>query len=171
MAPMPHPLVIQLRFTRGEFQRGLVGLSDADARRRFLPMNCISWTIGHLASMEQAIWLTSLQGLTPFPSLKDQFRSGQPAGTPPLASMWESWHTVVEQADLFLDTLTTQQLQETGMTDGQPPFRSTGSLLLRVIYHYWYHLGEVLAIRQQLGHTDLPEFVGELDIQAPYVPH
>ncbi len=43
-----------------------------------------------------------------------------------------------------------------------------GSLLLRVIYHYWYHTGENLAIRQALGHTDLPEFVGDIDSEAPY---
>jgi uncharacterized damage-inducible protein DinB len=169
---MPHPLVAQLRFTRSEFKRALAGLSDADACQRFLPMNCISWTVGHLASTEQAIWLTSLQGLTPLPALNEQYRSGQPAGTPPLAQMWEYWQTVAQLADPFLDTLTTARLLETGMTeeDDRPTFRSTGSLLLRVIYHYWYHLGEVMAIRQRLGHTDLPEFVGDLDTQAPYLP-
>lgn len=55
--------------------------------------------------------------------------------------------------------------------DNQPSFRSTGSLLLCVIYHYWYHLGEVMAIRQRLGHINMPEFVGDLEIQAPYLPH
>ena len=34
-------------------------------------------------------------------------------------------------------------------------------------YHYWYHLGEGLAIQQMLGHTDLPQFVGNMP-QAPY---
>ena len=46
---MPHPLVLQLRFTRSEFQRALEGITDDEARRRFLPMNCISWNIGRLA--------------------------------------------------------------------------------------------------------------------------
>ena len=50
---MPHPLIVQLRFTRSEFLRAFEGLSDADARRRILPMNCISWNIGHLACHEQ----------------------------------------------------------------------------------------------------------------------
>ena len=50
---MPHPLVDQLRFTRNEFRRALVGLTDEEARRRFQPMNCISWNIGHLAWQEQ----------------------------------------------------------------------------------------------------------------------
>jgi hypothetical protein len=50
---MPHPLVTQLRFTRDEFVRGLTGLTDEEARRRFLPINSISWMIGHLAWQEQ----------------------------------------------------------------------------------------------------------------------
>jgi DinB superfamily len=54
---MPHPLVLQLRFTRREFQRALAGLSDEDARRRAMAMNCISWNIGHLAWQEQRYWL------------------------------------------------------------------------------------------------------------------
>ncbi len=57
---MIHPLVLQLRFTRSEFKRGLDGLSDADARRRLEPMNCISWNIGHLAWQEQRYWLQRL---------------------------------------------------------------------------------------------------------------
>ncbi len=29
-------------------------------------------------------------------------------------------------------------------------------------YHYWFHIGKAHAIRQQLGHTDLPQFVGDM---------
>jgi hypothetical protein len=43
--------------------------------------------------------------------------------------------------------------------------------LLRVTYHYWFHNGENAAIRQMLGHTDLPQFVGDLDHEAPYRLH
>jgi hypothetical protein len=55
---MTHPLVEQLRFTRSEFARGLVGLSQDDAMKRIQPMNAISWMIGHLAWQEQRYWLT-----------------------------------------------------------------------------------------------------------------
>ena len=44
---MTHPLVTQLRFARSELMRCLEGVSDQDARRRFEPMNCISWIVGH----------------------------------------------------------------------------------------------------------------------------
>lgn len=66
---MPHPLVVQLRFTRSEFKRALAGLSDPDARHRFLPMNYISWTL--------ATW--------PVPSRR--------SGSLPLR---ESWQTVMQ---------------------------------------------------------------------------
>jgi hypothetical protein len=35
-------------------------------------------------------------------------------------------------------------------------------MLLRVTYHYWFHTGEAHAVRQQLGHPDLPQFVGNM---------
>jgi hypothetical protein len=37
-----------------------------------------------------------------------------------------------------------------------------------VVYHYWFHIGEILAVRQLLGHPGLPEFVGDLHVDAPY---
>ena len=46
------------------------------------------------------------------------------------------------------------------MADGRPHVESIGTMLLRVIDHYWFHIGEATAIRQMLGHTNLPEFVG-----------
>ena len=92
---MTHLLVSQLHFTRNEFMRAVKGISDDDARRRILPMNCISWNIGQLAWQDQRYFL---------------------------------------------------------------------------IYHYWYHIGENMAIRQQLGHSRLPQFVGAIDSKAPYQP-
>ncbi|RPJ36243.1 MAG: DinB family protein, partial [Chloroflexi bacterium] len=79
---MTHPLVDQLRFTRSEFQRALRGLKDGKARRRFLPMNCISWNIGHLAWQEQRYFLFYAQGQMPLPEIDKSFASGAPACTP-----------------------------------------------------------------------------------------
>jgi uncharacterized damage-inducible protein DinB len=63
--------------------------------------------------------------------------------------------------------LTTEKLEDEVVLRGWRT-TSNGSLLLRVIYHYWYHIGEIMAIRQQLGHQNLPDFVGTLDDEAPY---
>jgi hypothetical protein len=167
---MPHPLVTQLRFARSELQRALASVSPADAIRRILPMNCISWNVGHLACQEQGCWLFYGQGRLILPQLDEQFAYGAPASTPPLEQVWEAWRSVIDAADPWLDTLTTASLQEHVYRDGQPSEYTVGSLLQRTIYHYWYHIGESMAIRQMLGHVALPDFVGNLDDEAPYRP-
>ncbi len=85
--------------------------------------------------------------------------------------MWDAWHTVTRLVDPFLDTLTTQKLQEVVYVDPEQRVFTPGVVLQRIIYHYWYHLGESMAIRQMLGHMDLPEFVGDIEAEAPYLPH
>ena len=165
---MPHPLVLQLRFTRSEFKRGLEGLNAADARQRFLPMNCISWNIGHLAWHEQRYFLFFAQNQLPLPQLNNSFAYGALANTPALDEVWAAWNTITVAADPWLDALTVEQLQQPVTINRQPGTSNVGARLQRVIYHYWYHTGENLAIRQMLGHTNLPEFVGDIDGEAPY---
>jgi hypothetical protein len=168
---MPHPVVEQLRFTRSEFQRALKGVTDEEARQRFMPMNSIGWIVGHLAAQEQRYWLHFAQGgEMVVPSLVD-FGFGKPASTPPLDEMWEAWHTVIAAVDPYLDTLTTADLLVVPEKLKASSFNeSIGTLMRRVTYHYWYHLGESQAIRQLLGHTDLPTFVGDINDEAPYRP-
>ena len=167
---MPHPLVVQLRFTRGEFRRALTGISDADARRRLMPMNCISWIIGHLAWQEQEYWLLGGQQRMLLPHIREGFHYGAPASTPPLDAVWEAWEAITAAADPWLDTLTSEALAAPREVapDGHHYRFTFGTLMQRMIYHYWYHTGENLAIRQMLGHANLPEFVGDIDGLAPY---
>ena len=165
---MPHPLVLQLRFTRSEFKRGLEGLTDAEARRRFMPMNCISWNIGHLAWQEQKYFLYYGQGMLPFPDIETNFAYGAPASTPSLGEMLSAWESMTAAADPWLDGLTSEKLLAHVVIDLQTTEYLFGSLLQRVIYHYWYHTGENMAIRQNLGHTHLQDFVGDIDTEAPY---
>jgi hypothetical protein len=81
--------------------------------------------------------------------------------------MWEAWRRVTAAADPYLDSLVTTQLQDFIAFRGQPLDEDIGTLLQRNIYHYWFHAGEAHAVRQQLGHTDLPQFVGSM-AAAPY---
>ncbi len=84
--------------------------------------------------------------------------------------MWEIWRAVTQAADAYLDNLTPERMQEFYIrANGQPAPESIGTLLLRNIYHYWFHTGEAHAVRQMLGHTDLPQFVGNIG-EAPYFP-
>jgi hypothetical protein len=167
---MVHPLVAQLRFTRGEFHRGLDGVTDEEAQRRFERMNCISWNVGHLAWQEQRYWLRFAQNKTILPSIQTEFAYGAPASTPSLTATLGAWHEITSAADPWLDQLTSNDLQRTISRPSASIPITYGSLLLRTIYHYWYHLGENQAIRQMLGHTDLPVFVGNIDEEAPYRP-
>jgi hypothetical protein len=163
---MPHPLVEQLRFTRSEFVRGMAGLSATDAQRRLLPMNSISWMIGHLAWQEQRYWLIRAQNRVLFPELNELLAYGKPASTPELADIWKIWREVTTAADPWLDNLTNEAVQAQ-LGEG---LSSVGTYLHRTTYHYWYHLGEAMAVRQISGHTGLPDFVGDIDGMAPYRP-
>jgi hypothetical protein len=167
---MPHPLVDQFRFTRSEWLRGLQGIPEEDGARHFGPMNSIGWTVGHLAWHEQRTFLWRPQGIILFPALNELFAYGAPMNTPSLTEMMTTWAAVTEAADPFLDGLTTDRLQKDLLLNGESVGQTIGSALRRVTYHYWYHIGEIQAIRQMLGHKDLPEYVGDIEIEAPYRP-
>ena len=162
---MIHPLVEQLRFARYEWRRGLRGGSEEDGFRRLQPMNSIGWIVGHMAWHEQRYWLTRLAGETPEPILNELAASGGPTTTPSLKQMLRAWTKVTMAADPRLDTLDEAAMQ--GRLPGSPP-RQVGTAILRVTYHYWFHTGEILAIRQLLNHPHRPEYVGDIDGRAPY---
>ena len=167
---MPHPLVDQLRFARTEFVRAMEGVSEEEARRRLGPMNCLSWMVGHLADQEQRYWLER-QGREPLvPGLNALVGFGQPASTPPLAEMWAAWQTITAAADPYLDALTVSALQQLPPLERSASAESNGTMLLRMIGHYWFHTGEAQAVRQMLGHPNLPDFVGDIGREAPYRP-
>jgi uncharacterized damage-inducible protein DinB len=167
---MSHPLVLQLRFTRSEFLRGIKGVTEKEASKRFLTMNCISWNVGHLAWQEQRYFLSFAQGITLYPEIAKDFAYGSPASTPSLMEMLSAWQKITKAADPWLDTVASEMLQKNVISNGKQIQYKYGNLLQRVIYHYWYHLGENMAIRQNLGHKKLPQFVGSIDTKAPYMP-
>jgi hypothetical protein len=167
---MSHPLVDQFRFTRSEWLRGLAGITEEEGARHFGSMNCISWTVGHLAWHEQRTFLQRPQNKIIFPTLNELFAYGAPMNTPSLEEMVEIWHVVTRTADPYLDSLTTETLQTDLLSNGKSVGQSRGSALRRITYHYWYHIGEIQAIRQMLGHTKLPEYVGDIETEAPYRP-
>lgn len=158
---MTHRLVTQLRFARSEFRRCLEGVTAEEAVTRLKPMNCISWIVGHLAVQEQAYWVLFAQGKALYPDLYGLVGYGSPPSTPPLAEMWSAWHEITAAADEYLDGLAEDTLGTFLEYRGEPRPENVGTLILRNTYHYWYHTGEAHAIRQMLGHQDLPQFVGD----------
>jgi hypothetical protein len=75
--------------------------------------------------------------------------------------MWAVWHTVTQTADRYLDIVTLTMPQTHFIYKGKSRPESIGTMLLRNIYHYWYHTGEAHAIRDTLGHQNLPQVVGD----------
>jgi DinB family protein len=153
---VPHPLVVQLRFTRREWLRGLKTVTAEDAARRIGRINPIAWMIGHLAWQEQ-LWLERAQGVTPVPEVK-RFGYGKSLSVPSLDEAWAWWRAVTTAADPYLDSLARPMLTRAWKRErsGETP----GTKLHRTTYHYWFHLGESQAVRQMLGDARLPDFVG-----------
>lgn len=165
---MNHPLVDQLFFSRSEFIRGIENVNEEDARHRFEPINCIAWMVGHMAWHEQLYWLTRSQGLTPLPVLNELVAFQKPASTPSINEMLKDWKLVTDQADEFLFKLDENSIRRVLVVDGDPNTYVIGNMMQRMIYHYWFHLGESQAVRQLLGHKNLNSYVGDLEKLAPY---
>lgn len=159
---MAHLLVDQLQFARRELRRCLEGVPAEEAVKRVEPMNCLSWIVGHLADQENRYWVYLAQDKQLAPDLRHLVGFGKPPSTPPLAEMWAIWEEVTAAADPYLEKLTPEALERHFHWRGEPLPENIGTLLQRNILHYWYHTGEASAIRQILGHENVPEFVGDI---------
>jgi hypothetical protein len=113
--------------------------------------------IGHLAWQEQRYFVELAQGTIEVPEVK-QFGYGKPLSVPPLDEAWRLWRAVTTAADVYLETITGATLTRPWKRDSSD--ETPGTRLHRTTYHYWFHLGEPQAVRQLLGHTKLPTFVG-----------
>lgn len=167
---MAHKLVEQLRNARREWLRGLEGVNGEEACRRFEPLNSIGWMIGHLAGFEQRIWVEAAQGKIMAEAVQ-ACGFGKPASTPPLDEMLAAAAEIADAADEFLETLTEADMGSYLTIDGKPLWECNGDMLMRQTWHYWYHLGECQSVRQLLGHTNLPAYVGDIDEAARYTPN
>ena len=167
---MTHPLIDQLRFTRSEWLRALRGLSEKDATTHYGQMNCISWNVGHLAWQEQRYFLIRPQGLMPRPDIQTRFTTGGPMSTPTLKETLAAWREITKAAEPFVVKITTKELLKDLPLDGKRSGQTLGDALRRLTYHYWFHIGENLAIRQMLGQKRLPQYVGAIERDAPFRP-
>jgi hypothetical protein len=139
-------------------------------RKRVLPMNSISRTVGHLAWQEQRYFIYYPTGKIRLPEVQELYAFGAPHSTPPLKEMLAAWRTITRIADEWLDSVTTKKLLQVIQVPGKKTTRMYGNRLQRVVYHYWYHTGENMAVRKILWHSGMGYFVGDIDGKAPYTP-
>ncbi len=164
---MPHPIVEQLAFARSELARSLDGVTDEEGARRFMPMNSLGWIVGHLANQEQRYFLQAQGHPLVVEGLSDRVGYGKPASTPPLTGMLDAWRRITAETANVIAAMDDADLLAYPPEDASR-WEINGTLILRVTYHYWFHLGEGQAIRQLLGHTGLPDFVGDIGVEAPF---
>ena len=156
-----HPLVSQYNFACEEFERSLAGLTDEDISKRLPPSNNISWIIAHVTNHAQYLWVQCAQGKIVEPQLSELVKS--PNTAKPFAELMGFWRNVQTASNHFLETVTEENLDDYSTGEGRQFSETIGTSLLRITAHIWYHNGEIQVLRQQLGHTDLPQFVGNLD--------
>ena len=150
------------RFALSEFERGLTDLTDEEARIRVAKadgtqMNAISWIVGHISSHWLLLAASARQEGRP--SSLRPFASGPSADPtpPPLGDVLKLLEDARAATDWVIsadDTLLSRQL---GPDSGE----NLGTALLRAFQHTWFHIGEINAIRQILGHPEIG-FVGRM---------
>lgn len=154
----PHHLVRSVQNVRREFRRALEGVQVADLERRVAGLNSAAWMVGHLAWQEQGYWLLP-RGEPPVAEALQGFGRGVPDPMPPFERLWEWWEQVTALSDPWLETLDADDLRE--HLHGRRLFEqeNLGSLCMRVVGHYYLHIGQITAIRRFLGYP-VPAFVG-----------
>ena len=152
-----HHLVRVLKNTRAELRRAIDGMSEADLERRVAGINSVAWIVGHLAGQEQGLWLQG-RGLPAVADLSAFGHGAEPA-TPAFGFVFPLWEEITSVTESWLDDLDDDGLRQ--HLSGDPFFEieNVGSLLTRVIGHYYLHIGQITAIRKVLGYS-VPGFVG-----------
>lgn len=157
-----------VRFALAEFERGVEGVSPEEALVRLkkadgTQMNAISWTIGHIS----AHWLTTM-AYAKQESAGPQFRRwfGPNADPTPLP-LHEARRMLAEARQATEWFATADDSVFSYKREGRPESAGTG--LMRVILHTWFHIGEINAICQMLGHREVP-FVGQMTGRMEWRP-
>lgn len=149
------------RFALSEFERGLDGLTDEDARTRMTKadgteMNAISWNVGHIARHWFRVAAYARQEQPP--AGLEPYTSGPAADPtpPPLSNVL----TLLEDAKTSIDWIREANDALLSATRGSDRHgENVGTALMRAVLHTWFHAGEINAVRQMLGHPPIG-FVG-----------
>jgi hypothetical protein len=142
-------------FALAEFERGLQGLTEEEAAVRMKKadgssMNAIAWTVAHIAGH----WLNRPEHLR-------RYSWGSDDPTPPSLADAIAWlregRAFAERWLPGADDALLQRVPEDGSTGGE----NIGTAVLRATLHTWFHTGEINAVRQMLGHAEIP-YVGKM---------
>jgi hypothetical protein len=171
-----HPIQLA-SFALMQFQHGLQGLTEEEAQVRLKKadgsqMNAISWTVGHVCWqwIRLATRVALAQGKhegseDPYPMLRErvrQFQSGSQDPTPPTLQyamdlLRDTTEVTKWLIDVDDDVMSTIQWgndpRDGGVVKGVP--ETLGTSAIRNTLHTWFHIGEINAVRQMLGHEEI----------------
>ena len=124
-------------------------------------MNAISWTIGQIAGHWLIVTSYAKDGKLPWHLVRFVGPAADP--TPPplnealklLRDAKASIHWLRDADETLLSTTREDHLLS---KQGQD---NIGTALINAVLHTWFHIGEINAVRQMFGHTEIP-FVGEM---------
>ena len=122
-------------------------------------MNAISWIVGHVNTP----WLFGYALMTkkPMPALDRVYFGADADPTPPsLADVRDTLAEATALTHAWLANID-DALLSSKRDFGQASDENLGTQLMRAVLHTWFHTGEINAIRQMLGHAEIP-FVGEM---------
>ena len=154
------------RFALSEFERGLEGLTEEEARTRITKadgseMNAITWIVSHIVGHWLAVASYAKGGELPWHLVRFVGPAADPT-PPPLGEALK----LLRDAKASIDWLTDADDSLFSTTREEHPFSTQGQdnigiALIYAAFHTWFHTGEINAIRQMLGHAEIP-FVGEM---------
>ncbi len=153
---MSHHLIRYSQHVRREFKRVLEGMSEADCNKRVANLNSIAWMTAHLMNQEYTYWHKSQANEIAEVTAFNETLKVHPADFKEAFVLWER---VTDESNDWLERLSEDDLR-THLT-GRKSFEveNIGSLLTRVIGHYYFHIGQISAVRKMLDY-DVPGFVG-----------
>ena len=152
------------RFAISEFERGLEGLTAEDAMARLdkadgTQTNSITWTMGHVATG----WLFDHALMT-----GERFQFGERVffgpGADPTPPTFEEMRAMLAKANALTEKWlpgATDELLSSKRDFGPQASENLGTQLMRAVLHTWFHIGEINATRQMLGHPEI-QFVGRM---------
>jgi hypothetical protein len=85
----------------------------------------------------------------------EQYATGRPAIEPSLDDALDMWREAKAKADEWLSKATDADMEPAA----EHWFENLGTCVMRNTYHYLFHAGEINAVRQLLGHPEIP-FIG-----------
>ena len=156
---MPTALAGMVVEAWNDLDRATAGLSSEDAERRVGTASPISWSVAHLAEHLDANVNARFQQQDRHPFFgQETFRFGAAGDAADWSRVQLAVQEVRQAAGPFLKGLAEADLSRTVPYDGAIAVaRKAGEMsleyaLIRVALHHYFHIGEIAAVRNSLGH-------------------